>query len=184
MDENKKKEEISVKLFSIIAHNDGFKVNKIDPDDGVDLMLTRSERVELPNGDIIMIDNEDAIAIQVKSVSERFISIRDNHVSYKLRVANYNKLVFERKRRKYIPYILILFIFPEAKEDWVSVEPESFLVRKNAFWFEPTENDQLITNKGKNDKIRIEIPLENKLVINTINEIKNGFEERFNFPHS
>lgn len=56
--------------------------------------------------------------------------IRDESISYDLRVQNYNQLVVEDD----LPRVLILFLMPEDRDQWLAQTPDELCMRKCAYW--------------------------------------------------
>ena len=97
--------------------------------------------------------------------------LRDNHVSYKLSVSAYNKLV--HPRRGFI--ILIVFNLPREKSDWLKQSEDVLCLKHCCYWTRVTGEKS--TNKNS---ITIKIPREQvfdseaiKTVMRLANEDKN-----------
>jgi len=100
-------------------------------------------------------------------VAEEKVFIENDKIVYNLRVSNYNKLVDARKRRKFIPYILILFILPKNRNKWVNLKEDQINLKKHCYWYIPTPDIEREIVKDKNSYTKIRIPIENKLRINS-----------------
>lgn len=164
--ENRIKEKLSNHFVGIIAHSKGYKVSVTEDDDGIDYKISGVEEIVIGSSKYIH-DTEKSIDVQLKSTTEDKVSIQSNELIYYLRVSNYNKLVTAKKTRKFIPYILILFILPKNKAKWVDLKINQLNLKKHCYWFVPSDDMQLETIKDKNSKIKIKIPLANKLNINS-----------------
>ena len=56
-----------------------------------------------------------------------------SHVTYKMDVAAYNKIV-DREMRRAMPQILILLCLPESSSEWLEINEEQLLLRKCCYW--------------------------------------------------
>ena len=70
------------------------------------------------------------------------------------------------------PLILVVFILPENKDEWLSLSDKELIVKKCAYWFIPEEN-----NSTKNtSSIRISINKNEQLIQKeTLNQLFNNY---------
>lgn len=111
------------------------------------------------------------IDIQLKSTTASKVTITNGEIGYKLEEKTYNKLILRRDKGN-VPLILILFILPEEREDWVKVKSDELLLRKHAFWFYP---DSSATFTGNKSSITIKIPQAQQLDIDFFPDILTHF---------
>jgi hypothetical protein len=177
MTENQIKEAISEAFIRLVLAHDGFKIYKAEYDHGVDLTVGPVDRFKLPNGDVILEDSDLRIDIQLKCTTKKNADFREKYLEYKLRFKNYRALK-KKFNSKYIKMILIVFVLPEDRSKWMTVVEDSILLRKHCYWYIPYDDliPPEILAKGKDSKVKIEIPLANNLLNNfrTIYKHING----------
>ena len=130
MSTNFVQEQLSWAAVRAVASQAGFNLDQLDIDDhGIDGTLRSYEPGFLP------------VDFQVKSTTNYFE--RDENIVYDLRVENFNVLV----QNDNAPRILILFVMPPGREDWLSQTPEQLCLRRCAYWVslmgrEPSQNQR------------------------------------------
>jgi hypothetical protein len=88
-----------------------------------------------------------------------------------LEAKNYNDLI-ERKISCNNPLILILFILPENRVNWLNISNEELILRKCAYWYIPDEKAEMTQNSSSKT---IEIDLNNLINIENFKSIFNKF---------
>lgn len=162
------KEFISLRYIELVAAYNGFNTSGQDKDYGEDLSIIEvGYRNE--NGQKRFSSTGREIKIQLKATTINSIIDEDNVVKFDLEAKNFNDLI-ERKKSAY-PLILVVFILPENKEDWVNISDKELIVKKCAYWYLP-ENNNIVT-KNTSTK-RIEINKENLLDIHTLPNLINN----------
>jgi hypothetical protein len=84
---------------------------------------------------------------------------------------NYNDLIV-RKNTCNNPLILILFILPENRNEWLNISNEELILRKCAYWYLPDEAAEITLNSSSKT---IEINLGNLISIENFKSIFNKF---------
>jgi len=163
-------EELSKDYIMALAHRFGY-FNFSGRDFGVDLHLRRSLVDAATNRHY---DDGSGIDVQLKSVMEKYIKRTNTHIKYNLSVKNYNDMVRRMGRLNgAIPLILIVFIFPDNRDEWLDVDSEKLTLRKCAYWYTLNKNAKLTTNKNS---VLIDIPHENRIELGFFPELfKNLF---------
>ena len=153
-------EELSRDFIMTIAHNKGF-FNYHGRDYGTDLMIRKAiKRNE--NGRGRYLTTGRAIDVQLKAVTENWVTYLENSIKYTLEVKNYNDLIVRSKEEGggLIPLILIVFIVPLDSKKWVECQSDGIITRKEAYWYQVQPNAE-ISNNAKT--ITIEISKNNKV---------------------
>lgn len=170
--ENRVKEELSKHYSGILFHLDGYYILHHEYDDGVDLSLKFLKKTILPKS-TFHIPSPETLDIQLKATTESKITRTRTSINYNIKVKSYNKLIERKKNGIYSPYVLILYILPEMKENWVTLKKNSLSLSNNAYWFIPSSNMDFENLKKDTSTISISIPTKNKLEKNTF---KNLFD--------
>jgi hypothetical protein len=163
MTEESIKEGLSIKFIEAIANYKGFKTNHSDtPDYGTDLSIIEVDsRIE--KSKLRYFDTGRELKIQLKATTEKNIDVKANFVSYDLEAKTYNDLVSRMQNVK--PLILILFILPIDRNDWLNLTTNELIIKKCAYWYYPEETDLLTENVATK---RINISIDNIVTIETI----------------
>jgi hypothetical protein len=106
-------------------------------EDGIDVTLCRRgthKKSESPS-----------IAIQLKSTTQW--GDEDDHITYPLKVKNYERL---RARNRTIPAILAVLPMPSKPDEWIVYEDQRIALHHRAYWIDltgagPTPNKTTIT---------------------------------------
>jgi len=160
MTEEQIKEQLSRHFVELLANRSGLKCYVSQPDHGCDLTIHGATPVSLPQGRQY-VETGKLLQIQLKSACERVVERSHDVLRYDLSVRNYNALVHRRRQQNVAtPYILVLFVLPDADIDWLTLSPDSLLLRKAAYWWYP-ERDAEISENARTQ--RIEIPTNNAL---------------------
>ena len=132
-------EELSWAVVRAVAAQAGVNLDRLDIDDhGIDGTLRRYGSGYVP------------IDFQLKSTTAYFE--RDGRIVYDLDVHNYNVLVTDDSA----PRILILFVMPSDREDWLSQTPEQLCLRRCAYWISLMGREPSM-NTGT---VRVELPMD------------------------
>lgn len=155
---NEIKQKLSRRYVEALASRAGYDIAKSESDFGNDLHIEevgiryRPQKRYLASG--------RRIFLQLKSTTQKSISIKSGHVIYKLESKNYNDLI-DNKKKLATPMVLILFILPNNKGNWLTHDVSQLILRKCAYWFIPSSNKRT-KNKAK---ITIKIPTSNFITL-------------------
>ena len=165
MTEEHIKEAVSLRYLELLAAHNGYKTSTSYPDYGTDLEVKEiSFREE--NNKKRFFETGREIKFQLKATTEKSIIIEGDFIKYDLDSSTYNDLITRKNTKS--PLILVVFVLPENKEDWVNLSDKELIVKKCAYWFIPAENDST-----KNiSSIRIIINKNEQLIqIETLNKL-------------
>lgn len=160
MQDNDIKEELSKNFLKILASYKGIKANSKEKDHGVDINLTNVFSYKDPDGKNQYLDNGKYVDVQLKATTLKQIKDDGQKIEYLLRGKNYNDLV-QRKNQGISPLILVLFVLPDEKDDWINIDLEKILIFGSAYWFKPAVQDNTLVKKGS--KVKIEILKNNQI---------------------
>lgn len=166
------KEELSNCFVGLIASYRGYKLTKPTDTGGVDFSVTKDVSY-IKNGKTRFIQSGQYVDLQLKATTERTVLFEEDVIKYDLEAKTFNDLITRREFAN-APLYLILFIIPEEHDDWVDLNDENILLRKYAYWYKPPEDLMETDNVSR---IRISIPLENKLNFSTFD---NWFNNSYN----
>lgn len=165
MTENEIKEELSRSYIKSVANFLGYKIEIPERDHGTDCRIV--EVTPIHKGDKIKYrDSGRLIDIQLKATTEESVEFEGDFIKYDLEAKAYNDLIFRLKGVHYL--VLIVFVLPKDKKDWVSCSDNELILRKNAYWFLPSDIDEETDNKSS---IRIKIPLKNRFSFDSIQQL-------------
>lgn len=133
-------EQISRAYVRSVVFNAGCNVSFPEIDLGID------GTIEAPRIGMSRVD------FQLKSTT-RQLELRDGNILYDLRVENYNQLIVSDDA----PRVLILYLMPNEREEWVSQSESELCLRKCAYWKSLMGMD-LSRNESTQ---RVEVPLTN-----------------------
>lgn len=108
------------------------------------------------------------IDFQLKSTVSYII--KDNLIIYDIEVKNYRDLI---KRNPGNPRILILYLMPKEKSNWFISDKNKLQLQHGAWWYSLKGLPET-ENKGRK---RIEIPVENFLSVNSLNDMMKRVKE-------
>lgn len=166
------KEELSNCFVGLVATYRGYKLTKPSDTGGVDYTIGK-DVTYVRNGKTRYIQNGLYIDLQLKATTESSVIIDDDVIKYDLEAKTFNDLIVRREFAN-APLYLILFILPKEHDDWVELNDENILLRKYAYWYIPPNELSETDNVGR---IRISIPMENKLNFSTFD---NWFNNNYN----
>ncbi len=171
MTEEQIKEQLSNRFIGILAANNGFAIDKSEIDLGVDYQLKKATTYTTPQGNNRYTYDSRYIDIQLKATTENSIVDEPHSIKYDLEVKTFNDLVY-RQINGTAPLVLILFVLPHDKNNWVDVDNTEIRLRKHAYWYTPPLGSILTANLHS---IRIEIPKTNMLGIDCFNNLHQQF---------
>lgn len=158
MTEEHIKEQLSDRFIGILAVNNGFIFEKNTYDSGIDFQLKKTITYKIQNGGLRHSFDPKYIDIQLKSTTEKSIVYENEIIKYDLEVKTYNDLIY--RLNECTPLVLILFILPCNKDQWVEINESEIKLRKNAYWYVPPKESEMSDNTSR---IRIDIPKSNLL---------------------
>lgn len=165
MTEQHIKEAISLRYIELIAAYNGYKTTTTSPDYGTDLgIIEVGSRYE--NEQLRFFDTGRELKIQLKATTENSIFNEGGFIKYDLEAKTYNDLIHRIKSKNQL--LLILFILPPQKEDWVSLTDKELVVKKCAYWFVPEPNALPTENTTT---IRIAVNKDNLFIKDTVNQL-------------
>jgi len=169
MTEEHIKEAISLRYLELLAAYNGYKSSASYPDYGTDLEVKEiSFRVE--NDKRRFLETGRELKFQLKATTERSIIIEGNSIKYDLDSSTYNDLITRKNTKS--PLILVVFVLPENKDEWLNLSDKELIVKKCAYWFIPEEN-----NSTENiSSIRINIDKNEQLLQKeTLNQLFKSY---------
>ncbi len=168
MTEDDIKEALSDAFISLIAYAGDFGISKHQKDYGVDISLVKYIRYKKPVGDgYSYMPDPKQIEIQLKSTTEKQIIRDPTHLTYQLRAKNYNDLA-TRSKIEYTPLVLVLFVLPDDRIEWLEIGGDDIKLRKHAYWYILPPNSPTTDNSSTKT---IKIPLSNLIDINFCDSI-------------
>lgn len=165
------KEQLSNRFIGILATNKGFVIDKPELDLGVDYTLKKPYTYINPQGETRYNYDGRYIDIQLKATTENSVVELGDSIKYDLESKSFNDLV-ERRNNGFMPLILILFVLPANRHEWVDISEDEIKLRRRAYWYIPPIGEEQTTNT---QRIRVEIPKVNCLGIDCFNEIHQQF---------
>ena len=170
--DNKIKEKMSLKYIEAIANYNGYSTTVPEDDYGVDLRISEICTRSFPNRADRSYESGRHLYFQIKSTTISQISINEKCVHFALKAKNYNDLI-ERNNVTSFPLILLLFVMPEDKSEWLVCDENGVLIRKCMYWYVPDKTAEASLNTSTKT---IEIDINNLI---DIDNLKLLFE-RFN----
>ncbi len=175
MTEAQIREQLSIHYVGTLAATQGFKVERPVNDYGVDIAIERMATVTI-EGRTRHFSSGQSIDVQLKSTTNRQVERTKEGIKYNLRVQNYNDLVIRYQWRRegklsYIPLVLMLFVLPDDRAEWVRMTPDGVLhVSGECFWYLPDPKARISKNKTAQ---RIFIPQTNRVNLQLFNKLFN-----------
>ncbi|MDX3916331.1 MAG: DUF4365 domain-containing protein [Pseudosphingobacterium sp.] len=174
MRENLVKEYLAEGFVRLLMAKNRFKIFKSDSgDDGVDLSIQSVIKNLRKDGKYTYTDSGRMLHIQMKCTTEKYVKDIKSGFEYSLKVKNYEDIV-RAKDQPYIKILLIVFILPEDENQWVNILEDHIKISKYAYWYFPSDRDNLRRSEYKSgsSKIKIELLKKNKLDL----DFKNIFD--------
>lgn len=157
MTEEHIKEALSRRYVELIAAFNGFNTSVPEKDYGEDLHIIE---VAYNKTRERFFNSGRILKFQLKSTTENSISFDNDFLKYDLEAKNYNDLI-ERSQDCH-PLLLILFVLPIEKNDWLKVSDTELIAKKCAYWYFPEKTD-IATNNLATKRISIS---KNNLISN------------------
>lgn len=164
MTENDIKEQLSNNYIQIIASNKGYMLDKPVKDYSVDFMVSKTTTYTLPDGSTRYLKNNKYIDLQLKATTENGVTIDDvnNTIKFSLEVKNFNDLDVRRKTTDNLtPLVLIIYVLPADRNNWVSINNNEIFLRKCAYWYVPPDGTAISNNAAS---VTISIPHQANLL--------------------
>jgi hypothetical protein len=156
------KEQLSNRFVGTLAANSGFQLDKSELDFGVDYTARKTISYIMPGtGKTRMTCDPRAIDIQLKATTESSVTVVGTNITYALEAKTYNDLV--HRQGDLVPLVLILFVLPDNRNDWVDLTATELRLRRLAYWYQPPAGAAMTGNTAR---ITITIPQTNILSIN------------------
>lgn len=174
MTENDIKEQLSNNYIKIIAANKGYMLDKPEKDYGVDFMVSKTTTYIQPDGTTRYLKDNKYIDLQLKSTTENGIIVDNvnNTVKFVLEVKNFNDLVTRKTADNLTPLVLIIYILPADRNNWVDINNNEMFLRKCAYWYIPPEGTNISKNAAT---VTITIPQANLLDIDCFDTFYQNF---------
>ena len=163
MTEGHIKEAISLRYIELIAAFNGFKTSSSYPDYGTDLDIKEVD-FRMENDHKRYLETGRELKFQLKATTENSVIVDGDLIKYDLNASTYNDLISRKYTKN--PLILILFVLPTDKDNWLNISDEELITKKCAYWFFP-ESAELLT--ANTDKKRIAISKNNFISNETLN---------------
>lgn len=163
MDENEKKQQLSIAYLHAVASVAGYacQAPAVD-DDSVDRTLVARGWV---GTDAFFYSPR--IDVQLKSFSRAALTRGEQGFSYELRKKNYDEL---RPATPLVPRLLVVLLLPNEREDWLSQGDGKLVVRHAAYFLSlcgmPDREDIL-------HAVTVEIPRKNLLSVKNLQRLMN-----------
>ncbi len=169
MTEEHIKEALSLRYIELVAAFNGYKTSSSYPDYGTDLEIKEIDfRIENQHKRYLETGRE--LKFQLKATTENSIVIEDEIIKYDLNSSTYNDLL-SRKNTK-CPLILILFVLPSDKSNWLNISDNELIAKKCAYWYFPEETEATTSNSTTK---RITINKNNFITNDTLNQLFNNY---------
>jgi len=164
MDDNHIKEQLSKAYAHAICSMAGCTTAQPLPDCGIDLQIEKTIDIEggyIPSG--------LCLAIQLKSTTD--YRIEEEQIVYSIENRAYNILAQSNVATK---RILVLFLLPSEKNEWLTQDLNSLIIRKCAYWYSLEGQEQKI---NENSSTTIRIPIRNLFSLDNLKLIFDKIEE-------
>ncbi len=124
MTENEQKQQLSIAYVHAVAARAGFatEVTGVD-DDSVDVTIAARGKV---HDQAVLLSPR--IEVQLKASSQDLL--RDDHLSFRLPIKNYDDL----RGETLVPRLLVLLLLPHEKESWLEHRDDELVLRRSAYW--------------------------------------------------
>jgi len=169
MTEEHIKEALSLRYIELIAAFNGYKTSSSYPDYGTDLEIKEIDfRIENQHKRYLETGRE--LKFQLKATTETSIIVENDIIKYDLNSATYNDLLTRKNTKS--PLILILFVLPADKTNWLNISDNELISRKCAYWFFPDKTELLTSNTSTK---RILIDKNNFISNETLNQLFDNY---------
>ena len=134
-------EQLSLAYVRAVVYNAGFSLSLPEKDYyGIDGTIDDPNRRGV-----------NRIDFQLKSTTR--YAVRGGEIVYDLRVEDYNRLILDDD----VPRVLILFLMPPDRNEWLAQSLEQLCLRECAFWHSLTGKDR----SSHTDTKRVFVPQDN-----------------------
>jgi hypothetical protein len=165
------KEQLSNRFIGILAANSSFQLDKGELDFGVDYTARKTRSYIMPGtGKTRITCDPRSIDIQLKATTESSVTNSGTNLTYSLESKTFNDLV--HRQADVVPLILILFVLPDNRNDWVDLAATELRLRRLAYWWRPAAGTAMTNNVAR---ITIRIPQTNILSINCFDTLHAQF---------
>ncbi len=169
MTEEHIKEALSLRYIELVAAFNGYKTSSSYPDYGTDLEIKEIDfRIENQHKRYFETGRE--LKFQLKATTENSIVIEEEALKYDLNSSTYNDLLSRKKTK--CPLILILFVLPSDKSNWLNISDNELITRKCAYWYFPDKAELLTPNFATK---RISISKNNFISNDTLNQLFDNY---------
>lgn len=155
MTEEHIKEALSLRYIELVAAYNGFKTSSSYPDYGTDLDIKEVD-FRMENQHKRYLETGRELKFQLKATTENSVIDDGDLIKYDLNVSTYNDLLSRKSSKN--PLILILFVLPPDRANWLNISDNELIAKKCAYWFFPDNTDLLTPNT---DRKRISISKNN-----------------------
>lgn len=169
MTEEHIKEAISLRYIELVAAYNGYKSSSASPDYGTDLDIKEVD-FRLENDHKRYLDTGRELKFQLKATTENSIIVDGDLIKYDLNASTYNDLLSRRYSKN--PLILILFVLPSDRFNWLNISDDELIAKKCAYWFIPENTELLTPNTGKK---RIAVNKNNFISNETLNHLFESY---------
>lgn len=127
LSDNDIKETLSRAYVTSVAASMGLSVEGIAMDrDSIDCVIRSRKKF-----------SEDALVekatleLQLKATSRQELVVEDNYIKFSLPMKNYNDL----RATSLSPRLLVIYLMPQERVDWVRIDIEQIVLKKCAYWY-------------------------------------------------
>ena len=169
MTEEHIKEALSLRYIELVAAFNGYKTSSSYPDYGTDLEIKEVDfRIE--NQGKRYLETGRELKLQLKATTENSIVVENESIKYDLNATTFNDLLVRKNSKS--PLILILFVLPSDKNNWLTITDNELIASKCAYWFFPDNIDLSTPNTATK---RIEISKNNIISSETLNYLFENY---------
>lgn len=163
LSENDIKCELSYAYLHGVAGRAGCECQhsgRISDNLGIDARLT-ARGVFAPPPSYTLFD----VYVQLKATSQNLAVVK-NRLSFRLEKAQYDKM---RETAVKNQWILVVFVLPELREDWLKTSAQALTLKRCAYWVSlrgaPPPPD------GPDDRLTIHIPKRNRFTVAALRDL-------------
>ena len=165
------KELLSRGFLRLVANQAGFIICTDELDFGVDLGLRHVEFFER-NGGLAYRRSSFAIDLQLKATCDAGVTFEGEVLKYDLDVTTYNDLVRRAREVHTIPMVLLLFVLPDDRLDWLSFAASHLMLKRCAYIWRPGTADEPSGNAATK---RISISVANRVDASTFESLRREY---------
>ena len=173
--ENNIKAGLSYSYLKAVANIAGFPINFKEPDTDFGIDATVAELLVRPSGRTF--ESGKNLLIQLKATTLNHIRETESEIVYDLKNKNYNDLTYADILT---PKILVLFVMPNEKEDWLIHHIEMLVLKKCAYWAylasKPQAHNETGTTAIHIDKTKIFSPESLKQIMGKVSTNGNLYD--------